>query len=95
MKALVILAVIALVSFALWQKWRRTPPQTKQLWGALFGMAGAYRHAKKQRSTGQAGPAHQPSASLMLPCARCGLHILEEEGVKVRGQFYCTAAHSQ
>ena len=48
MKFVIVLAVLALVGFALYQKWRSIPPQTKQMWGALFGMAGAIRQAKKQ-----------------------------------------------
>ena len=90
-----ILAVLALVGFALFQKWRRLPPQTKQLFGAIFGMAGAYRQAKKGvRPT--AGQSRQTvGSSLMLPCAQCGLHVLEHEGVRANGQFYCCAEHAR
>ena len=48
MKFVIVVAVFALVGAALYQKWRSIPPQTKQMWGALFGMAGAVRQAKKQ-----------------------------------------------
>jgi hypothetical protein len=96
LKLFVILAVLALVGFALWQKWRRLPPQTKQLFGAIFGMAGAYRQAKKQGAGQAAGQSRQTVASgLMLPCAQCGLHVLEHEGVRTNGQFYCCAEHAR
>ena len=100
MKFLVIIAVFALVGFALWQRWKSLPPQTKQMWGAIFGMAGAIRHAKKQAQ--HAGDGAAPTSArgssaarnLMLPCAQCGLHILESEGVQARGQFYCCTEHA-
>jgi hypothetical protein len=94
LKLFVILAVLALVGFALWQKWRRLPPQTKQLLGAIFGMAGAYRQAKKQGANPSTGQSRKTVASgLMLPCVQCGLHVLEQDGVRASGEFYCCAEH--
>ena len=95
MKLLVILAVLFIVAYALWQKWQRIPPQTKQLWGAIFGMAGAVRQAKKQAKQNGGFSVEVPvtSSGLMLPCTTCGLHVLQGEGVLVGGQFYCCAEH--
>lgn len=110
MKFLVILAVFILVVSALYQKWRSIPPQTKQMWGMLFGLAGAVRQAKKQmREQGNAHPVNsganpfervaQPQASttgsnLMRECVKCGLHVPENEGVRAQGQFYCCIEHA-
>jgi hypothetical protein len=94
---LVVLGVIALVAYAVWQKWRALPPQTKQLWSAIFGIAGAYRQMKKQGGA-TVRPNHEPpavSSSLMVACVKCGLHVPENEGVRARGQFYCCAEHAQ
>ncbi|MGL4768574.1 MAG: PP0621 family protein [Formosimonas sp.] len=90
MSGLVILAVVALVGYAVWQKWRALPPQTKQVWATILGMAGAYRQMKKTPKSSDA----QPSAHLMRACARCGLHVPESEGVRVQGMFYCCAEHA-
>ena len=108
MKFVIILAVFALVGAALYQKWRSIPPQTKQMWGMLFGMAGAVRQAKKQmREQGGVNPTSaganpfervvQPAgaSSLMRGCAKCGLHVPENEGVRAHGQFYCCPEHAQ
>lgn len=74
-----------------------TSPQVKQLIGVLFGLPSVYRQAKKSQSqTGSSSTAdaQQSQNEMMMPCARCGLHVLESEGIKLRGQFYCTKAHS-
>ena len=91
MTLLVILSAIALVAYAVWQKWRALPLQTKQLWGAIFGMAGAYRQMKKN------GTAATPvgRSDLMFACAKGVLHVPENEGVRARSQFYCCAEHAQ
>lgn len=100
MKLLVILVVLALVGVALWQKWQRIPAQTKQMWGAIFGMAGAIRQAKKQaknsngNGTSDSG-APSTSRNLMLPCAQCGLHVPDGEGVHAHGKFYCSTEHAR
>ena len=108
MKYIILLVIFGIIFSALYQKWRSIPPQTKQMWGALFGMAGALRQAKKQmREQGGVNP-HNAGAnpfeqvfqtttvsSLMLGCAKCGLHVPENEGVNVRGQFYCCQEHAQ
>ena len=31
----------------------------------------------------------------MQACTKCGLHVPENEGVVVRGQFYCCVEHAQ
>ncbi|AXF84903.1 hypothetical protein DTO96_100614 [Ephemeroptericola cinctiostellae] len=95
MKLLVILVVLFVVAYALWQKWQRIPPQTKQLWGAIFGMAGAMRQAKKQAKQNGGFPVETPvtNRGLMLPCTTCGLHVPQSEGVLVSGRFYCSAEH--
>lgn len=96
MKLLIIIAILALVGAALWQKWRSIPPQTKQMWGAVFGMAGAIRQAKKQAKNGSGSSSTpQTSNSLMLPCNTCGLHVPDNEGIHKHGQFYCSAEHVQ
>ena len=97
MKLFVILAVLLVVAYALWQKWQRIPSQTKQLWGAIFGMAGAMRQKKKQakQSGGFSADAPVANRGLMLPCTTCGLHVLQGEGVSVRGQFYCSTEHAK
>lgn len=57
------------------------------------------------RSTGS-GAVHpfervvQPQATsvgsnLMRECVKCGLHVPENEGVRVQGQFYCCVEHAQ
>lgn len=94
MKTLVVLAVVCFVAYAVWHKWRKLPSQTKQLWSALFGMAGAYRRMKKQQNNTASGSV-QSTGHLMIGCERCGLHVLENEGVRVRGRFYCCAEHAQ
>lgn len=120
MKYLILLAVFGIVFFALYQKWRSIPPQTKQMWAMLFGAAKMARQAKK-RMREQAGvnptqtesssgaspfdfpyPNQQTTASStgkavykMQACQKCGLHVPENEGVMVRGQFYCCAEHAQ
>lgn len=97
MKLLVILAVLFIVAYALWQKWQRIPPQTKQLWGAIFGMAGAMRQAKKQakQNGGSSTEATTTNSGLMLPCVACGLHVPQREGLLVNGRFYCCAEHAK
>ncbi|TDR31306.1 PP0621 family protein [Hydromonas duriensis] len=98
MKFIVILVVCALIGYAMLQKWRSIPPQTKQMWAALFGIASALRQAKKQPRPNGSAPVRgtqQVSNGLMLPCARCGLHVLESEGVHSQGQFYCSTEHSK
>ena len=94
MKTLVILAVLALVAYAVWQKWQRIPLQTKQMWSALFGMAGAVRAAQKQAKQSGKAETQQMGTNLMLPCDKCGLHIPENEGVVAQGRFYCCAEHA-
>jgi uncharacterized protein len=93
-KTLVVLAAICLIAYAVWNKWRKLPPQTKQLWGAIFGMAGAYRQMKKQQNDGPS-PASRSSGHLMIGCEQCGLHVPENEGVRVQGRFYCCAEHAR
>lgn len=111
MKLFIILAILVLVASALYQKWRSISPQTKQMWGMLLGLAGVVRQAKKQmREQGGAQPSSsgphpfervaQPQAtsvgsSLMRECVKCGLHVPENEGVRVQGQFYCCVEHAQ
>lgn len=95
MKSLVILAVLCLISYALWQKWQRIPAQTKQIWGALFGMAGALREAKKQAKQQNEAATQSAGTNLMLPCAKCGLHVLENEGLHAHGGFYCCVEHAR
>jgi uncharacterized protein len=29
----------------------------------------------------------------MLPCAVCGVHVPESEGIKSAGRFFCCEAH--
>ena len=94
MKTLVVLAVICLIAYAIWNKWRKLPPQTKQLWGAIFGMVGAYRQMKKQQND-EPFSASRGSGHLMIGCGRCGLHVPENEGVRVQGRFYCCAEHAR
>lgn len=119
MKYLILLAVFGIIFFALYQKWRSIPPQTKQMWAMLFGAAKMARQAKKQMreqagvnpnqtgSAAGASPFEFPSAAQkntsssgkavykMQACQKCGLHVPENEGVVVRGQFYCCAEHAQ
>ena len=111
MKLIIILAVLALIASAIYQKWRSIPPQTKQMWGMLFGIAGAARKAKKQmRESGDnvssesnyrsARPyehvaRNSSGSNLMRACAQCGLHVPESEGVTTDGQFYCCREHAQ
>ena len=33
--------------------------------------------------------------SAMLPCAHCGVHFPEEDGVSADGQTFCSAAHRE
>jgi uncharacterized protein len=42
-----------------------------------------------------AGPAPVQETEVMLPCAHCGVHVPESEGVTAQGRFYCSAAHRQ
>ena len=108
MKFVIVLAVLALIALALYQKWRSIPLQTKQMWGMLFGMAGAVRQAKKQMreqsGANSAGAGASPfervvqtqgASSLMRGCSKCGLHVPEHEGITVHGQFYCCKEHAQ
>ncbi len=109
MKFIVLLCVFALIGLALYQKWRRIPAQTKQMWGMLFGMAGAVREAKKQmREQGNAAPYDQTgerpferttssreNTASMQACAQCGLYVTANEGVQVGGQFYCCQEHAR
>lgn len=120
MKYLILLAVFGIVFFALYQKWRNIPPQTKQMWAMLFGAAKMARQAKKQmREQAGANPTQTGSAAGASPfefpyatqqtdnasagkaiykmqaCEKCGLHVPENEGVMIRGQFYCCAEHAQ
>lgn len=118
MKYLILLAVFGIILFALYQKWRRIPPQTKQMWVMLFGAAKMARQAKKQmREQAGANPTQTSSTAGVPPfdfpyanqkaeasngksvykmqaCEKCGLHVPENEGVIVRGQFYCCAEHA-
>lgn len=115
MKFIITLLVLGLIAFALYQKWRRISPQTKQMWLMLFGAAKVMRQAKKQmkeqasQTSAPVGGAPfdfsynaQPSTASteksvykMQACHQCGLHIPENEGVMVRGQFYCCKEHAQ
>ena len=124
MKFVIVLAVLALVGFALYQKWRSISPQTKQMWAMLFGAAKVMKQAKKQmneqantsatqaNSAGRdrgngATPFEFPYARTtaatsagavvyaMRACEKCGLHVPENEGVVVSGQFYCCKEHAQ
>lgn len=96
MKTLIVLTVVVLVGFALWKKWVRTTPQFKEFFGVLFGIPAVYRQTKQQfePSPSSYDAYNSYSQQKMMPCARCGLHVLEHEGVKIRGQFYCTKDHA-
>lgn len=106
MKFLIILALFALVGIALYQKWQRIPPQTKQLWAMLFGLGRTVRQVQKQAQQSRQSPqqatqtSHSTSSSassstIMRPCAQCGLHVPESEGVMVAGAFYCCREHAR
>jgi uncharacterized protein len=95
-KTLVVIAVICLIAYAVWYKWRKLPPQTKQLLGAMVGMAGAYRQMKKQQNSGGSASTYEASRGsghLMIGCEQCGLHVPENEGVRAKGRFYCCTEH--
>lgn len=57
---------------------------------ALFGLRPNPRGHPSSRS-GHFGGGEK--AERMLPCAVCGVHVPESEGVKSAGRFFCCEAH--
>ncbi|HEY8118385.1 MAG TPA: PP0621 family protein [Methylophilaceae bacterium] len=37
----------------------------------------------------------QPEAESMVQCAKCGIHLPRSEGFLIKGQYYCSEAHSK
>jgi uncharacterized protein len=55
-----------------------------------------WRTGSRPQQTTQAPPSSarpEKKAERMLPCATCGVHVPESEGVKSVGQFFCCEAH--
>jgi uncharacterized protein len=65
----------------------------------LFYVRRALRGGQKPTATPQPG-APEPSRAeacgeieQMVPCAHCGLHVPESEGVRGAGGFFCSEEH--
>ncbi len=70
---------------------RQAKKQMREQTGARPTGAGAAHPFERvaQPQTTSAG------SSLMRECVKCGLHVPENEGVRVQGLFYCCAEHAQ
>lgn len=44
---------------------------------------------------GKKVPPSKPKIKNILSCARCGLHIPEDEAIRKDGQIYCSKEHAQ
>ena len=67
----------------------------------LFYVRRALRGGQKPTATPQPG-APEPSRAeacgeieQMVPCAHCGLHVPESEGVRGAGGFFCSEEHQR
>lgn len=55
------------------------------LWRKLGGAASKRDEPASRRA--------EISAEKVFPCAHCGVHVPESEGVRANGRFYCSEAH--
>lgn len=79
MRNLLLFLLLLFVIFQVRRSFARKPPATRV----------------PEEGTG-AGPAVPPQvidSEEVLPCAHCGVHVPETEGVRAHGRFYCSAAH--
>ncbi|MCL2657300.1 MAG: hypothetical protein FWD62_07710 [Betaproteobacteria bacterium] len=77
MSSTAVRAILIVLAFLLGIRW---------LWRKLLGAA-AGKH------NGPASRRAEVSAEKVFPCAHCGVHVPESEGVRVNGRFYCSEAH--
>ena len=65
----------------------------------LFAVYWVPRLLRQKNSARQGGapPRGRPAADAerMLPCARCGLHVPESDGVRRDEAFYCCEEHAR
>lgn len=59
--------------------------------GLRPGMERRGQPASRSGRFGNEGEAKK--AERMLPCAVCGVHVPESEGIKSAGRFFCCEAH--
>ena len=55
---------------------------------------GYYFVKRLLKATHSKGPAQKPrKLENMVQCARCGLHVPEEEAIKLHERYYCSPEH--
>lgn len=61
-------------------------------WLAVLALVGWLWQQRGRR--GSAGRVrHEPPVRRMVACARCGVHLPEDEAVSLGGKSYCSPAH--
>lgn len=61
---------------------------------AVYWVPRLLRQKNRARRDG-VPPKNRPDAERMLPCARCGLHVPESDGVRRAESFYCCEEHAR
>lgn len=63
---------------------------------AVYWVPRLLRQKNAARQGGASPSGRQPAdAERMLPCASCGLHVPESDGVRRGEAFYCCEAHAR
>ncbi len=79
MRNLLLFLLLLFVIFQVRRSFVRKPPAT--------------RAPEEGPDAGAAVPPQAIESEEVLPCAHCGLHVPETEGLRAQGRFYCSAAH--